>query len=227
MQINGYAAGERYTGNTSVSNSSQSKNADYMELIANYKKEIYEKVKNNETEEEIATGGASYTLSKWRKLMESVDEQIEDIKEQQEERAEQQKEKAEAKRIYEAVSAGKKPTLEISHKNSNVPYGELAQDGVITYNGVTFVCDERTNSICLGDVSDKSKVLNIALSGGGCLKVNRDNIGDLSACVGMFSPEDLNLIMRAIAQDKKAQEMQLEKEDMEGDPLRDRPVDTE
>lgn len=227
MQINGYAAGERYTGNTSVSNSSQSKNVDYMELIANYKKEIYEKVKNNETEEEIATGGASYTQSKWRKLMESVDEQIEDIKEQQEERAEQQKEKAEAKRIYEAVSAGKKPTLEISHKNSNVPYGELAQNGVITYNGVTFVCDERTNSICLGDMSDKSKVLNIALSGGGCLKVNRDNIGDLSACVGMFSPEDLNLIMRAIVQDTKAQEMQLEKEDMEGNPLRDRPVDVE
>ncbi len=227
MQINGYAAGERYTGNTSVSNSSQSKNVDYMELIANYKKEIYEKVKNNETEEEIATGGASYTQSKWRKLMESVDEQIEDIKEQQEERAEQQKEKAEAKRIYEAVSVGKKPTLEISHKNSNVPYGELAQNGVITYNGVTFVCDERTNSICLGDMSDKSKVLNIALSGGGCLKVNRDNIGDLSACVGMFSTEDLNLIMRAIAQDTKAQEMQLEKEDMEGNPLRDRPVDVE
>ncbi len=227
MQINGYAAGERYTGNTSVSNSSQSKNADYMELIANYKKEIFDKVKNNETEEEIPTGGASFTQSKWRKLMESVDEQIEDVKEQQEERAEQQKEKAEAKRIYEAVSAGKKPTLEISHKNSNVPYGELAQDGVITYNGVTFVCDERTNSICLGDMSDKSKVLNIALSGGGCLKVNRDNIGDLSASVGMFSPEDLNLIMRAIAQDTKAQKMQLEKEDMEGDPLRDRPVDAE
>ena len=89
------------------------------------------------------------------------------------------------------------------------------------------MCDEKTNSICLGDMSDKSKVLKIALSGGGCLKVNRDNIGDLSACVGMFSPEDLNLIMRAIAQDTKAQEMQLEKEDMEGDPLRDRPVDAE
>lgn len=227
MQINGYAAGERYTGNTSVSNSSQSKNVDYMELIANYKKEIFDKVKNNETEEEIQTGGASYTQSKWSKLMESVDQQIDDVKEQQEERAELQKEKAEAKRIYEAVSTGKKSTLEISHKNSNVPYGEFAQDGVIIYNGVTFVCDERTNSICLGDVSDKSKVLNIALSDGGCLKVNRDNIGDLSACVGMFSSEDLNLIMRAIAQDKKAQEMQLEKEDMEGDPLRDRPVDAE
>ena len=42
-----------------------------------------------------------------------------------------------------------------------------------------------------------------------------------------FSPEDLNLIMRAIAQDTKAQEMLLEKEDMEGVPLRDRPVDAE
>lgn len=114
MQISGYAAGERYTGKPSTG--SQSKNADYMELIANYKKEIFDKVKNNETEEEIPTGGASYTQSKWKKLMESVDQQIEDIKEQQEERAEQQKEKAEAKRIYEAVSAGKKPALEISHK---------------------------------------------------------------------------------------------------------------
>ena len=159
--------------------------------------------------------------------MESVDQQIEDVREQQEKRAEQQQEKAEAKRIYEAVSTGKKPTLEISYKNADVPYGELAQDGVIQYNGVIFVCDEKTNSICLGDMSDKSKVLNIALSDGGCLKVNRDNIGDLSACVGMFSPEDLNLIMRAIAQDTKAQEMLLEKEDMEGVPLRDRPVDAE
>ena len=89
------------------------------------------------------------------------------------------------------------------------------------------MCDEKTNSICLGDMSDKSKVLNIPLSGGGCLKVNRANIGDLSACAGMFSPEDLNLIMRAIAQDTKAQEMLLEKEDMEGDPFTSRPVDAE
>ena len=227
MQVNGYLTRDRYTGNTSVGNSSQGKSTDYMELIADYKKEIFDKVKNNETEEEIPTGGASYTQSKWRKLMESVDRQIEDTKEQQEERFEQQQEKAEAKRIYEAVSTGKKPTLEISYKNADVPYGELAQDGIIQYNGVIFVCDEKTNSICLGDMSDKSKVLNIPLSGGGCLKVNRANIGDLSACAGMFSPEDLNLIMRAIAQDTKAQETLLEKEDMEGDPFRSRPVDAE
>lgn len=99
MQVNGYLTGDRYTGNTSAGNSSQGKSTDYMELIANYKKEIFDKVKNNETEEEIQTGGASFTQSKWRKLMESVDQQIEDVREQQEKRAEQQQEKAEAKRI--------------------------------------------------------------------------------------------------------------------------------
>lgn len=45
--------------------------------------------------------------------------------------------------------------------------------------------------------------------------MNRANIGDLSACVEMFSPEDLNLILRAIAQDTKVQQMQQEKNDME------------
>ena len=127
MQINGYALGERYTGNTSVSNSSQSKNADYMELIANYKKEIYDKVKNNETEEEIQTGGASFTQSKWRKLMESVDQQIEDVREQQKERAEQQKEKAEAKRIYEAVSTYNGVPLSVT-KRQNILDNLLTPD---------------------------------------------------------------------------------------------------
>ncbi len=57
-------------------------------------------------------------------------------------------------------------------------------------------------------MSDLRNVLTIPLSGGGCLKVNRDNLGDLSQAITMFSPEDINLIMRAIADDKKVQEMQ-------------------
>ena len=161
------------------------------ELIANYKKEIFDKVKNNETEEEIQTGGASYTQSKWRKLMDSVDQQIEDASGSSRRNGPNSRKRRQKRReSMKPVSAGKKPTLEILHKNSNVPYGEFAQDGVITYNGVTFVCDERTNSICLGDMSDKSKVLNIALSDGGCLKVKSKTISEiLSACVGMCSPE--------------------------------------
>lgn len=96
-----------------------------------------------------------------------------------------------------------------------MPYGRLAKDGVIEYNGVVFVCDERTNSICLGDMTDEKNVLNIPLSGGGHLKVNRNSIGLLSKAAGMFSPEDLNLIMRAIAEDTKIQSVKKEIEDEE------------
>ena len=38
--------------------------------------------------------------------------------------------------------------------------------------------------------------------------VNRDNLGDLAKAIGMFSPEDVNLIMRAITLDAKIQQMQ-------------------
>lgn len=96
-----------------------------------------------------------------------------------------------------------------------VPYGYLAKDGVITYNGVQFSCDEKTNSICLGDMTDPKKVINIPLSGGGHLKVNRDNLGQLSKAIGMFSPEDVNLILRAIHLDTKLQSVQKEVEDLE------------
>ena len=98
---------------------------------------------------------------------------------------------------------------------AKVPYGHLAKDGVIEYNGVVFVCDEKTNSICLGDMTDEKNVLNIPLSGGGHLKVNRNSIGLLSKAAGMFSPEDLNLIMRAIAEDTKIQSVKKEIEDEE------------
>lgn len=123
--------------------------------------------------------------------------------------------RSEAAKIYEAVKAGKGNPISSMRVAPKVPYGHLAKDGVITYNGVTFVCDERTNSICLGDVEDKSQVITVTLSGGGHLKVNRKNIGELSRAAGMFSPKDLNLIMRAIAQDTKIQSVKKEIDDME------------
>lgn len=125
--------------------------------------------------------------------------------------------RSEALKIYEAVKAGKGNPSDNIRQPSKVPYGYLAKDGIIEYNGVCFVCDEKTNSICLGDVdSDPKKVINVPLSGGGHLKVNRDNLGDLAKAAGMFSPEDLNRIMRAIAQDTKVQSMKQEIDDMEG-----------
>lgn len=86
-------------------------------------------------------------------------------------------------------------------KQQKCPYDYLAKDGVIEYNGVTFVCDYKRNTICLGDVdSNPKEVLNINLPSGGNLKVNIHNFGDLAKAAGMFTPEDLNAIMRAIAQ---------------------------
>lgn len=61
-------------------------------------------------------------------------------------------------------------------------------------------------------MSNPKNVINIPLSKGGCLRVNRDNIGDLAKAISMFSSEDIGRIMRAIAQDKKAQEVEWELE---------------
>ena len=88
----------------------------------------------------------------------------------------------------------------LSSKMNDCPYGYLAKDGAIEYNGVVFACDPKTNSICLGDVSDPKKVLNVSLPSGGHLKMNINNFGDIPRAAGMFSPEDLNAIMRAIHQ---------------------------
>lgn len=125
------------------------------------------------------------------------------------------KDRSEAAKVYEAAIKGSKNPISSIRTAPKVPYGYMAKDGVITYNGVAFVCDEKTNSICLGDMTDQKQVINIPLSGGGHLKVNRANLGQLSKAIGMFSPEDVNLILRAIHLDTKLQSVQNEVEDLE------------
>lgn len=99
-----------------------------------------------------------------------------------------------------------------------VPYSMMADEyGVIEYNGVIFQCDYQAGALCLGDMSNEKNVLTIPLSEGGCLKVNRNHIDQLGAAIGMFSPEDVNRILRAIAQDAKARQVRQElEEDSEG-----------
>ena len=96
-----------------------------------------------------------------------------------------------------------------------VPYGEMAEDGVIEYNGVTFVCDYEHNRLTLGDTTNKEDCINIPLSGGGSLLVNRDNIDALSKAIGMFRPEDVKRILEALARDNKIRQMKKELDDME------------
>ena len=184
-----------------------------------YRDDVMAKIKKGATEEAIPTGGGEYTQSEWKKVLGSVDKQLDDIKEEQEERFAKNERKAEAQKIFEAATAGTGNPVDQIRSCAKVPYGYLAKDGLIEYNGVIFVCDEKTNSICLGDVSDTKNTLVIPLEEGGCLKVNRDNLGDLQCAIGMFSPEDVNRILRAIAQDSKAREMQQELEDEEADAI--------
>ena len=88
----------------------------------------------------------------------------------------------------------------LEEQKRRYPYAFFAKDDVINYNSVIFACDKKTHSICLGDMTDSKRVLNVPLPSGGHLKVNVDNFGDIGRAAGMFSPADLNAIMRAIAQ---------------------------
>lgn len=95
------------------------------------------------------------------------------------------------------------------------PYSYLAgDDNMIVYNGVVFVCDNEHRALCLGDMTDEKNVLTIPLSEGGCLKVNRDNLGELAKAISMFSPEDVNRILSAIEQDKVCTSRMLEIDEM-------------
>ncbi len=106
----------------------------------------------------------------------------------------------------------------LPQKNQGAPYSYLAnEDGVIEYNGVIFTLDNERKWLCLGniDLNHMEQVIRIPLSEGGCLMVNRDSVGDLAKAIGMFSPEDINRILRALKLDGKIQQMKHEIEEME------------
>lgn len=203
---------EPQKGDNMVQDIAKMSKSDLLSCISDRKNEIIDKLKNGDTEQSFQIGGVSYTQTEWDKLLSKVDANIDEINEEQEDENEEY-----LQECYEQESIKRNIFMEKlndTYKES-VPYGYLEQDGVITFNGVTFVCDEQSNSICLGDMSDSKNVLTIPLENGGSLKVNRDNIGDLSKAISMFSPEDVNRILRAIADDNKAQEELREIDDVE------------
>lgn len=141
--------------------------------------------------------------------------------------AENLEENAEEKDKAQApVTRGVRLNRRIEGKDK-VPYGEMAEDGVIEYKGVVFVCDYDHNRLTLGDTSNEKNCINIPLSGGGSLLVNRNNLDALSKAIGMFCPEDVNRILRALAQDKKIREMEKELDDMENGDSVENNADTD
>ena len=110
-------------------------------------------------------------------------------------------------------------------KGNRAPYSLMAdENGIVKYKGVEFRCDYENNRLCLGDVSNPKNCITVGLERGGCLLFNRENIDDLVKAIDMFSPEDINRIMRAIAQDAKLRQMQVQIEDeTSGEQVLDKP----
>lgn len=197
---------------------------ELMNCISQKKKEIEKKIENGETEPSFSIGAQSFTVKEWDRLIAKIDKNIDAIREEQEQRKEKlEKEALEEKAIGKTNFVS---ILESSDTKRNYfmekingtykpsfPYAGYADGDTINYNGVVFVCDSEKNAICLGDMSNRGNVLTIPLEHGGSLMVNRDSIGMLAGAMSMFSPEDANRIMRAISEDKKAQEIQKEVED--------------
>ena len=197
---------------------------ELMDCISEKKKDIAKKVQNGETEPKFSIGADSYTVKEWDKLISKVDKNNEEVRKEQEQRKEtQEKEDLEEKKIGNTQFVS---ILEVNDVRRNYfmekingtykpsfPYASYADGNTINYNGVVFSCDSEKNAICLGDMSNRGNVLTIPLEGGGSLMVNRNAIGMLAGAMSMFSAEDANRIMRAITEDKKAQETQQEIED--------------
>lgn len=100
------------------------------------------------------------------------------------------------------------------YKGNRAPYSLMAdENGIVKYNGVEFRCDYENNRLCLGDVSNYKNCITVSLERGGCLVFNRENIDDLVKAIDMFSPEDINRIMRAIAKDAKLKQLKVQIED--------------
>lgn len=185
------------------------------EALAQFYAFIQDRIKNGDIKYMI--GNSEFSIEEWEKFLAGIDKQIDDIKEETEERIEnKKKEYIDADKI--AGLSDKQLEEQALQKwreemDAGVPYGYLARNGVIEYKGVVFVCDKEHKAIHLGDTSNMKNCIRIPLSRGGCLIVNRANLGDLAKAIGMFSPEDVNLILRAIAEDAKIQQMQKEIDD--------------
>ncbi len=183
------------------------------QLIAETMEKFENQLKNGEPKYSI--GGSEFSIKEWDRLIASVDDTLEDAKEELESRIEKEKlkkldEKLEERQL-EIEKNAKRFVSERMGMSKKAPYSYLAdENGIIEYKGAIFQCDDEKQLLTLGDVSDDSKVITIPLSSGGMLKVNRENLDELAGAIDMFSPEDINLIMRAIAQDAKLQQMQKE-----------------
>ena len=147
------------------------------------KTEIQNRLQNGQSQDSTTIGGNSFTEDEWKKIIQKMDEYLTEVKQEQKERFEKRDKEKEIQQFYEKMKMAeqyKKPQAEKltiqKHLDGEdiAPYSYLAEDGVITYNGVSFFCDYENNAITLGDMSDEKNVITVQLENGGCLKVKSD-----------------------------------------------------
>lgn len=123
--------------------------------------EIEQRVKSGEIQPAIVTGGAAFTDAAWSRILERMDANLEAVKEEQEERfARIEKEQAE-----------KAILKKLEEEKSNVPYSYLAEDGVIEYNGVVFICDEEHHAITMFSPSDIRRIMETIATDAKCEQI--------------------------------------------------------
>lgn len=96
--------------------------------------------------------------------------------------------------------------------------------GMINYRGTIFTCDYKTNALKLGDCSNLKNCIRIALSGGGSLVVNKNNIDELMNAISMFSSEDMACILQVLQKERMAQRTLNEIEEKVTSELLESPV---
>jgi len=203
-------------------NSKESYSRQFVKELEEYAEYVQERIE--EGPEKIQIGGACMSIEEWKELLAKVDKYIDEMKASMRKDIERREEEIEEKKLQEKKDEEllmSKVSSLLTDRIDNTPkapyYYMADENGVIEYNGVVFVCDNEHKALCLGDMSNPDDVLTIPLSKGGTLKVNRNNLGDLAKAITMFSAEDINLIMRAIAQDAKIQKVKKEIDDMVGE----------
>ena len=87
----------------------EKENVDFQKLISERKNEIYEKLKNGETEQSFQIGGESFTKKEWDKLLFEVDDMIDDAREAMREKHRKRYEEMLKKEETTADSIEKKP----------------------------------------------------------------------------------------------------------------------
>lgn len=205
---------------------SQASLYDYQAMLSEHISYLREKLQHGDIEEKFQIGNEAMTIGEWNRLLDNFDTLQEEILQGMRERHEIQNEKQEREEALRKLFEEREWLEEVRTKpynlerkeKENVYFSLADESGKIVYNGVTFFCDKKTNTLTLGDCRLPENCLRIPLEEGGSLLVNRNNLEDLLKAITMFSPEDQRRILEAIQKERMVEstmnELEIQKNDI-------------